>query len=117
MTAFVSAEIFDDEPWRLCGAQTLSGERRKFVRRDASLKARSGISLALSHQRMAVKTAGQTAPVKAVSRRSRSRGARALRGVGWSGNALPSNQALAELFDRLLRSTRFRAALRSRLSR
>jgi hypothetical protein len=116
MTAFVSAEIFDDEPWRLCGAQTLSGERRKFVRRDASLKARSGISLALSHQRMAVKTAGQTAPVKAVSRRSRSRGARALRGVGWSGNACQAIIASPN-FSIACSTAEVRAALRSRLSR
>jgi hypothetical protein len=52
MTAFVSAEIFDDEPWRPCGRQTPSRERRKFVRRVIPM--RSGISLALSHQRMAV---------------------------------------------------------------
>ena len=38
------------------GAQTQSRERRKFVRRDAKpLERRSSISLALSHQRMAVK--------------------------------------------------------------
>ena len=45
------------------------------------------MSLALSHQRMAVRRRGQSTPVKAVSRRSRARKARALTGVGWSGNA------------------------------
>ena len=35
-------------------------------------------------------TPGQATPVKAVSRRSRARKARALTGVGWSGSALPS---------------------------
>jgi hypothetical protein len=48
---------------------------------------RSGLSLALSHQRTAVKTPGQARLVKAVSRRSRARKARALTGVGWSGIA------------------------------
>jgi hypothetical protein len=33
MTAFASAEISDDEPWRPFGKQTQSRERRKFVRR------------------------------------------------------------------------------------
>jgi hypothetical protein len=64
--AFVSVEIFD-EPWHLCGAQTQSRERRKFVHGHAvPLNERNGISLALSHQRMAGKAAGQPAPVKAV---------------------------------------------------
>ena len=35
-------------------------------------------------------TPGQTRPVKAVSRRSRARVARALTGVDWSGSAIPS---------------------------
>jgi hypothetical protein len=56
VTAPVLIEIFDDEPWRPCGTQTPSGERRKFVSRQAAPRnARSGLSLALSHQRMAVK--------------------------------------------------------------
>jgi len=41
-------------------------------------------------------TQGQPAPVKAVSRRSRARKARALTGVGWSGNSLPSDHGLAK---------------------
>jgi len=70
VTAFVSAEIFDDEPWHPHGTQTPSRERCKFVRRDAvPHNARSGVSLALSHQRMAVKRRGQAKPVKAASRR------------------------------------------------
>nr|HEV8009620.1 hypothetical protein [Bradyrhizobium sp.] len=36
---------------------------------------------------MAEHTSGQAAQVKAVSRRSRARTARALTGVGWSGSA------------------------------
>jgi hypothetical protein len=60
MTSFVSAEIFDDEPWRPCGRQTPSRERRKFVRRVIPI--RSGILLALSLQRLAVKRRGRRGP-------------------------------------------------------
>jgi len=52
-----------------------------------AISMRSGLSLALSHQRVTVKTPGLPAPVKAVSRQSRARKARALTGVGWSGIA------------------------------
>jgi hypothetical protein len=45
-------------------------------------------------------TADRPAPVKAVSRRSRSRGARALMGVGWSGNACQAIMA-SPIFDSL----------------
>jgi len=57
--------------------QTRSGERHKFVRRVIPI--RSGLSLALSHQRMA-STLGLTAPVKAVSRRRRARASASLDG-------------------------------------
>jgi hypothetical protein len=79
-------EIYDDEPWRLRGTQTPSGERRKFVRRVISDKERHRARAepsAHGHQ-----TSGQAMPVKAASRRSRARKARALTGVGWSGNPL-----------------------------
>ena len=85
MTAFVSVEIFDDEPWRLCGTQTPSGERRKFVRRVISDKERHLARAEPSARGR--QTPGQAKPVKAVSRRSRARKARALTGVGWSGSA------------------------------
>ncbi len=86
VTAFVSVEIFDDEPWRPCGTQTPSGERRKFVRRrhvriEERHLARAEPS---AHGRQ---TPGQATPVKAGSRRSRARGARALTGV--AGPASP----------------------------
>ena len=78
-------EIYDDEPWRLCGTQTPSAERRKFVRRVISDKERHRARAEPSaHGRQ---TPGQTKPVKAVSRRSRARKARASTGVGWSGSA------------------------------
>ncbi len=51
---------------------------------------RGGVSLALSHQRVAVKRRDRRGPVKAVSRRSRARKARALTGVGWSGSVIPN---------------------------
>jgi len=54
---------------------------------------RSGISLALSPSARGGQTPGQARPVKAVSRRSRARTARALTGVGWSGNALAKRDA------------------------
>lgn len=38
-------------------------------------------------------TPGQARPVKAVSRRSRARKARALTGVGWSGSAVSSDDS------------------------
>jgi len=60
MTAFASAEISDDEPWRPFGKQTQSRERRKFVRPIHST--RSGNSLALSHQRVAVKRRRRRGP-------------------------------------------------------
>lgn len=55
-----------------------SDEERSLARAEPS--ARGGL------------TPGQTRPVKAVSRRSRARGARALTGVGWSGSALAKCQ-------------------------
>ncbi len=65
-------------------------ERRKFVRRVISIRSR--ISLALSHQRMAVNAgpagAGQgRQPAEPGAR------ARALTGVGWSGSASPGPTA------------------------
>jgi hypothetical protein len=88
MTAFVSAEIFDDEPLRPCGRQTPSRERRKFVRRV--LSTRSGISLALSHQRVAVKRRADEARQGRQPAEPGARKARALTGVGWSGSASTS---------------------------
>ena len=52
-------EIYD-EPWRPPAGQTPSRERRKFVRRV--IPTRSGVSLALSHQRMAIKRRGRRGP-------------------------------------------------------
>jgi len=91
MTAFVSAEIFDDEPWRPCGTQTPSGERRKFVRRVISDQERHRARAEPSARGR--QTPGQAKPVKAVSRRSRARKARALTGGGWFGNALAKRDA------------------------
>jgi hypothetical protein len=81
-------EIYDDEPWRLRGTQTPSGERRKFVRRVISDKERHRARAEPSARGR--QTPGQAKPVKAVSRRSRARKARALTGVGWSGIGLQS---------------------------
>ena len=91
VTAFVSVEIFDDEPWCPHGTQTPSGERRKFVRRVISDKERHRARAEPSARGR--QTPGQAKPVKAVSRRSRARKARALTGGGWSGNALAKRDA------------------------
>jgi hypothetical protein len=68
MTAFVLIEIFDDDPWHLCGGR-LHPESGASLSAE-SFSMRSGVSLALSHQRMAVKRRGQATLVKAVSRRA-----------------------------------------------
>jgi hypothetical protein len=75
----------------LCGTQTPSRERRKFVRRDAKpLGRRSGYIARAEPSAHGGQTLGQPVPVKAASRRSRARVARALTGAGWSGTGLPS---------------------------
>src|SRR6516165_11081383 len=58
-----------------------SNEERHIARAEPSARGRQ--------------TPGLPAPVKAVSRRSRARKARALTGVGWSGSALPGAEGAA----------------------
>jgi len=62
-------------------AESFRDEERRLARAEPS--ARGG------------QTSGQTRPVRAASRRSRAREARALTGVGWSGSAVPSDDSLA----------------------
>ena len=102
-------------PW----LQTRSTERRKFVRRYVSRSHAHfvrGATRSPGHERLEAKEPGQSAPVKAASRRSRSRAAPALTGDGWPGKARQAIMA-CRTFDRLLYSARFLAALRSRSRR
>jgi len=60
------------------------------TRRYAATSATGAISLTGSHNRMAAQEPGRRRPVKAASRRSRSRTARALTGLRRSGRGAPS---------------------------
>jgi hypothetical protein len=53
--------------------------------------ATGALSLTESHERLEAKEQGRRRSVKAVSRRSRSRGARALTDLRWSGSGAPSD--------------------------
>ena len=88
------AAICDEEPWRHCGKLGRSTERPKstlrhaVVLRSRTSSAACAQSHRASHERMAAKGPGQRSAVKAASRRSRSREARALTAFRWSGSGL-----------------------------
>jgi hypothetical protein len=91
VTASVSVEIFDDEPWRHCVEADSIQRAAQVCPRVISMT--SGISLALSHQRMAVNAGPAGAGQGRQPAKPGARKARALTGVGWSGSASPGATA------------------------
>ena len=92
------AAILGSEPWRECGTirpfrRTTESPRRATLPISTGVATRA-TSLTGSHDRLEAESRKQ---VKAASRRSRARGARALTGLGWPGRrlTLPSDHGSA----------------------
>ena len=84
------AAISGSEPWRECGTRRHPAERPKSTPRYAAISngvATGATSLTGSHDRLEAREPVSREPVKAASRRSRARVARALTGLRLPGSA------------------------------